>query len=108
MILPPAVDVVRNQASTLKSFGDCWGVAVAPKPADVPLKVEAASGSPVMAPPDPRATPLPRVRSLPPMSANAVLPDGSPSGQWSVAPSAATAVTYGRGAATPEIEMFAV
>src|SRR4051812_20476001 len=101
MILPPVSEVVRNHASTVNVFGACTCVAVAPKPDDVPLKPDAASESPWMPPPWLRVTPAPRFRSLPPRSEYAWVPEASPSGQWSVAPSVWTALTYGRLLALP-------
>ena len=66
MIFPPAVDVVRNQASMLKTPGACSeSLRAAAAPVDVPWNVDAVFGSPEIAPPAPRVTPAPRVRSLP-------------------------------------------
>ena len=56
-ILPPAVEVVLNQASTEKVSGPTWAAFDTAKPVPEPLKVEAVLVSPMMAPVWPPVTP---------------------------------------------------
>ena len=57
--------------------------------------------SPSRAPLAPRSTSLASVRSLAPAQSYPIVPLGSPSGQYAVAPSCATAVRYGLLATEP-------
>ena len=89
MILPPRVVLVRNHASAVKVCGAEIQVDVAPGTVAEPLNVVAVLVSPVSAPATLRVVPD-RVRSLPLIASQPVLPEVSPSRQWRLAPSAAT------------------
>src|SRR3954453_3630758 len=71
------------------------GIAVLPaaRPLSVPSKPAAPLLSPLSAPGVLRVTPVPTVRSSPPIASNPG-PEGSPSRQYEFAPSACTACAY--------------
>jgi hypothetical protein len=77
---PPVVDVVRNHASMLKTFGPGAGVRVEARPSPLPSKPAAVSASPAIAPEIPRVTPVPTARSAVP-TRSYTGPEGSPKRQ---------------------------
>jgi hypothetical protein len=66
MILPPCVDVVLIQDSTANESGPTIGFELLTRPFGVPLNVDAALVSALMAPVAPRLTPAPAVPSFQP------------------------------------------
>ena len=72
-ILPPAVDVVRNHASTANVCGPSIAVVVETRPALLPGNPAAVSASPSIAPVAPHVTPLPAVAGEVPAQSSAVV-----------------------------------
>jgi hypothetical protein len=91
MILPPAVLVVLNHASTENVFGPASSVRVPVVPIAVPENVVAVFGSPTSAPVVPRVIPVSPYASSVPIQSRRIRPFGSPTRQKRVAPSAITA-----------------
>ncbi len=93
-ILPPAVVVVRIQASTANVWRPCSAVLVEARPADVPSNDEAVSESSPIAPVRPRVTPEPTVRSDQPAQSGLSAPPSSPRRQYETGSSSSTVCAY--------------